>query len=74
MFCLLDTTYRGLCGTFQRSGGVHLATTMSWLVSEPMMKRCLFIFEFHFDLVILILLLLSLGNAEGKGGGRGCAH
>jgi hypothetical protein len=53
---------------FQRNGDVHLATTMCWLLSEPIMKRCLFICNFHFDMVILILLLLSLGYAEGKGG------
>jgi hypothetical protein len=69
MFCLLDIMYEGPHGQFQRNGGVHSATTMCWLLSEPITKRCLFICDFHFDLVILILLLLFLGYAEGKGGG-----
>jgi hypothetical protein len=65
-FSLLDTTYGGPHGQFQRNGGVHLAATMCWLLSEPIMKRCLFICDFHFDLMILILLLLSLAYAKGK--------
>jgi hypothetical protein len=74
MFCLLDLTYGGPRGQFRRNGGVHLATTMCWLLLMPNMKRYLLACDFRFDLVVFTLLLLSLGHAEGKRGNRGYAH
>jgi hypothetical protein len=66
MFCLLDMTYVGSRGQFQRNGGVRSATTMCWLLFKLVVKRYLFTWYSCFDSVILTLLLFSLGHAEGN--------